>query len=165
MLKVWKKVYKVARFDVLMKVIVKILVIRIVRPCGFWVDTDVSEELIASIFRVEICSLRNMLGYMGNLVGGFSFFTGSLVLKTTFLVTCSYKTYIPELTYFNLEDGGSICLRSIVIHPQNCMMSQARRPQSSMCKGSLRLVCFPEFKYNCLPFRTLLRNDIFDLES
>jgi hypothetical protein len=51
-------VYKVASFDVLMKVIVKILVFRIIRPCSFWVHTDIYEELIASIFSVGICNLR-----------------------------------------------------------------------------------------------------------
>jgi hypothetical protein len=35
-------VYKVASFDVLTEVIVKILVFRITRPRGFWADTDVS---------------------------------------------------------------------------------------------------------------------------
>jgi hypothetical protein len=56
-------VYKVASFDVLTEVIVQILVFRIVRPCDFLVDTDISKEIIASIFRIEICSLRNMYVY------------------------------------------------------------------------------------------------------
>jgi hypothetical protein len=37
-----------------------------------WVDTNISEEHAASIFRVEVCRFTNRVGYVGGYIeGGF----------------------------------------------------------------------------------------------
>jgi hypothetical protein len=84
-------------FEVFMVMIVRIVFFWVVWHCMFlYVYTIVSEEHAVSIFRVKVCGVRHLLGYIGMLQGRCSLRSPvwSLTLHTSVLVEASCSLWM-----------------------------------------------------------------------